>query len=143
MPSEEAKAWLFRELLGDFPFADEASRAHSMALLLEPFVRPMIRGPTPLYLLDAPIRGAGMSLLADVACLLTTGRKAEVMTLVRSDAEEHEKRITALLLAGAQWVLIDNTTSLASAPLAAVLTTTVLGAGWPTESNTDEEVIDL
>ena len=29
-----------------------------------------------------------------------------------------------LLLAGAQWVLIDNATSLASAPLAAVLTTT-------------------
>jgi hypothetical protein len=124
MPSEEAKAWLFHELLGDFPFADEASRAHSMALLLEPFVRPIIQGPTPLYLIDAPIRGTGKGLLADVACLLATGRKADVMALVRSDAEEHEKRITALLLAGAQWVLIDNATSLASAPLAAVLTTT-------------------
>ncbi|MDQ3831199.1 MAG: hypothetical protein M3361_18250 [Candidatus Tectomicrobia bacterium] len=124
MPLQEAKAWLFHELLGDFPFADEASRAHSMALLLEPFVHPTIRGPTPLYLIDAPIRGAGKGLLADIACLITTGRKADVMALVRSDAEEHEKRITALLLAGAQWVLIDNATSLASAPLAAVLTTT-------------------
>jgi putative DNA primase/helicase len=63
-------------------------------------------------------------LLADVACLIATGRKADVMALVRSDAEEHEKRITALLLAGAQWVLMDNATSLASAPLAAVLTAT-------------------
>jgi hypothetical protein len=71
-----------------------------MALLLEPFARPMIGGPTPLYLIDAPIRGAGKGLMADVACLTATGRKADVMTLVRSDAEEHEKRITALLLAG-------------------------------------------
>jgi hypothetical protein len=46
------------------------------------------------------------------------------MTLVSGNAEEIEKRITALLLAGAQWILIDNATSLASAPLAAVLTTT-------------------
>jgi hypothetical protein len=124
MPLQEAKAWLLHELLGDFPFADEASQAHSVALLLEPFVRPMIQGPTPLYLIDAPIRGTGKGLLADVACLIATGRRADVMTLVQGNAEEHDKRITALLLAGAQWVLIDNATSLVSAPLAAVLTTT-------------------
>jgi len=49
--------WLFNELLGDFPFVDEASRAHTLALMLEPFVRPLIKGPTPLYLIDAPTRG--------------------------------------------------------------------------------------
>jgi hypothetical protein len=124
MPLLEAKAWLLRELLGDFPFADEASRAHTLALLLEPFVRPMIKGPTPLYLIDAPTRGSGKGLLADIACLIASGRKADVMTLVHGNAEEHEKRITALLLAGAPWVLIDNATSLISAPLAAVLTAT-------------------
>jgi hypothetical protein len=47
MPLQEAKAWLLHELPGDSPLADEPSRAHAMALLLEPFVRPMIRGPTP------------------------------------------------------------------------------------------------
>jgi hypothetical protein len=120
----EACRWLLDELFGDFPFADEASRAHTLALVLEPFVRPAIRGPTPLYLIDAPIRGAGKGLLADVACLVATGRKADVMTLVAGNAEEHEKRITSLLLAGAPWILIDNATSLASAPLAAVLTAT-------------------
>jgi hypothetical protein len=124
MDQEEALGWIFDDLLGDFPFADAASRAHTLALLLEPFARPAIRGPTPLYLIDAPIRGAGKGLLADAACLIATGRKADVMTLVRTDAEEHEKRITALLLAGAQWVLIDNVTSLVSAPLSAMLTTT-------------------
>jgi hypothetical protein len=82
MPVPEAKARLFRELLGDFPFADEASRAHTLALLLEPFLRPRIKGPTPLYLIDAPIRGAGKGLLCDAICLTATGRKADVMTLI-------------------------------------------------------------
>jgi hypothetical protein len=108
MPMPEAKAWLFRELLGDFPFVDEASRAHTAALLLEPFVRPRIKGPTPLYLIDSPVRGNGKGLLSDTTCLLTTGRKADVMALVHGNAEEHEKRITALLLAGAPWILLDN-----------------------------------
>jgi hypothetical protein len=124
MPVEEARTWLFDELFGDFPFVDDASRAHTLALVLEPFVRPTIHGPTPLYLIDAPLRGAGKGLLADAACVVSTGRKADVMALVSGNAEEHEKRITALLLAGAQWILIDNATSLASAPLAAVLTAT-------------------
>jgi hypothetical protein len=116
MPVPDAKAWLFDELLRDFPFADAASRAHALALLLEPFLRPRIAGPTPLYLIDAPVRGSGKGLLADVACLIASGRKADVMALVHGNAEEHEKRITALLLAGAPWVLLDNVTSLISAP---------------------------
>jgi hypothetical protein len=124
MPVQEATRWLFTELLGDFPFADKASQAHALALVLEPFVRPAIHGATPLYLIDAPLRGAGKGLLADAACLTATGRRADVMALVAGNAEEHEKRITALLLAGAQWILIDNATSMASAPLAAVLTAT-------------------
>ena len=139
MPLQDAKAWLFHELLGDFPFADQPSRAHAAALLLEPFVRPMIKGGTPLYLIDAPTRGSGKGLLADVACLLATGRKADVMTLVRGDAEEHEKRITALLLASAGWILLDNVTSLVSAPLAAVLTTT----RWRGRRLGKSEIVDV
>jgi len=139
MSVPEAKAWLFRELLGDFPFADEASRAHTLALLLEPFLRPMIKGPTPLYLIDAPTRGSGKGLLADVACLIASGRKADVMSLVHGNAEGHEKRITALLLAGAPWVLIDNATSLISAPLAAVLTATQ----WRGRRLGKSEIVDV
>jgi hypothetical protein len=58
MPVDEAREWLLNELFGDFPFVDDASRAHTLALVLEPFVRPTIDGPTPLYLIDAPLRGA-------------------------------------------------------------------------------------
>ena len=112
MPADEALRWLFDELLVDFPFEDEAGRAHALALLLEPFVRPLIDGPTPLYLIDAPVRGTGKGLLSAVCCLIATGQRPDVMTLVRSDPEEHEKRITALLLAGAQWILLDNVETL-------------------------------
>lgn len=124
MPVADVLALLRDELLGDFPFADESGLPHALALLVEPFVRPMIAGPTPLYLIDAPVRGAGKGLLASACCLVATGRRADVMALARSDTEEHEKRITALLLAGAQWVLLDNVDAITSAPLAAVLTAT-------------------
>lgn len=125
MPPGEALSLLLNDLLGDFPFADEGSRAHALALLLQPFLRQLIDGPTPLYLIDAPIRGAGKGLLAAAACLVATGTRPSVMTLVRSDAEEHEKRITALLLAGAQYILIDNVEELSSSPLSAALTAAV------------------
>ena len=40
-----ARSLLLDDLLGDFPFVGEAERAHALALLLLPFVRPMISGP--------------------------------------------------------------------------------------------------
>ena len=38
-----ARSLLLDDLLGDFPFVGDAERAHALALLLLPFVRPMIR----------------------------------------------------------------------------------------------------
>jgi len=58
---------LLDELLIDFPFADEASRANALALLLLPYVRPLIVGPTPLHLITAPTQGTGKDLLAQLA----------------------------------------------------------------------------
>ncbi len=123
MPAKKALTWL-RDELGDFPFADEgAGLAHTLCLLLQPFVRPLIHGPTPLYLIDAPARGTGKGLLADVAGLVALGEPAAVMSLT-NDADELEKRITSLLLTAAPMVLLDNVSRLHAAPLAAVLTAT-------------------
>jgi hypothetical protein len=44
------RSLLLDDLLGDFPFVGDAERAHSVALLLLPFMRPMIPGPTPLHM---------------------------------------------------------------------------------------------
>lgn len=121
MPVARARPLILEELLGDFPFVDDASKAHIVALLLLPFVRQMIQGPTPLHLIHAPTRGTGKGLLADVAALVTLGVPAPVMSLTGQE-EETEKRITAMLLSGTSLILLDNVTTIRSASLAAVLT---------------------
>ena len=124
MTPEQATLFIFGELLYDFPFTNEAARAHTLALLLQAFVRPLISGPTPLYLIDAPAKGTGKGLLADVVAIVATGRPAYVESLVR-DSDEVEKRITATLLAGFPMILLDNVSRLSGDKLSAVLTTTL------------------
>jgi putative DNA primase/helicase len=120
--SDKALCWLLDELLGDFPFVDDASRAHALALIMLPFVRPLIDGPTPLHLIDAPARGTGKGLLATVASLIPHGHPAMVM--VASTGTELEKRITPLLVEATPSILLDNVTRLTSTELAAALTST-------------------
>ncbi len=116
---------IFDELLVDFPFVDDTSRAVALAALVLPFVRPMIAGPTPPHAIDAPTPGAGKGLIADVICSPSLDGSAPVMAPASSD-EEWRKRITAQLSRGASVVLIDNVqTRLDSAALAAALTATV------------------
>jgi hypothetical protein len=71
-------------------------------------VRPLIGGKTLIYVIDASTRGSGKALLADTCSTVATGSPAHVMTLT-GDAEEHDKRITALLMSGASWILADAT----------------------------------
>ncbi len=122
---DRAKALLMVELLGDFPFADDASRAHALAALLLPFVRQMIDGPTPLHLLDAPVEGTGKTLLASAISEVTTGRPVEAVAEATDD-EEWRKRLTAVLVEGPTLVLLDNINRiLDTGALAAVLTTRI------------------
>jgi hypothetical protein len=122
---EWARDFLLVELLGDFPFRDNASRAHALAALLLPFVRPLIDGSTPLHLIDAPVEGTGKTLLATVIALVATGRAAEAIA-EGSCEEEWRKRITAVLAEGPQFVLLDNLSRvLDSGALAAALTAQV------------------
>jgi hypothetical protein len=55
---------LLDSAIGDFPFADDASRANAIASMLTPLVLTAIAGPTPLALYDAPQAGTGKTLLA-------------------------------------------------------------------------------
>lgn len=119
---QRAKTLIVNEMFVDFPFTDEASGAHAVALLALPVVRALVDGPTPLHAIDSPMPGTGKGLLADVIASVTTGRPIEVMTEAR-DVEELRKRITALLLAGSPLGLFDNVTRrLGSGVLAALLT---------------------
>jgi hypothetical protein len=113
---------LVDEALGEFPFADGASRANVLGALLTPIVRTAIDGPVPLGLLDKPQRGTGASLLAEVISLLATGRLGPFKTMPEDD-DEVRKFITSTLLEGSSLVIIDNVERpIASSNLAAVLT---------------------
>jgi putative DNA primase/helicase len=119
---EDALVTICGDYLGDFMFADEGSEAHALALLLLPFVRDAIQGPTPMHAILAPDVGSGKTTLAQ-ACLLPGCGLVPAQAGARSD-DEWRKRITAALLAGSPAVLLDNLSGeLDSGALAAALTT--------------------
>ena len=131
VPAEPTRAELDHALgvlfdvLADFPFVDDASLAHAYALLLTPVLRPFIPGHTPILLVDKPQAGIGASLLTSIAAYVATGRPAALMTAPRDD-DEWRKRLTAALLDGSTFILVDNVEGrLASASLAAVVTSPV------------------
>jgi hypothetical protein len=117
-----AAVGMILELICDFPFVDDADRAHAVALLLLPFVRDLIDGPTPNHLIEAPTPGCGKGLLAEALLIPAVGRHQGVVAWT-SDDDELRKRITAQLREGRTAILFDNVTrSLESGVLAAALT---------------------
>ena len=122
---ERAKELLLNDLLVDFPFDEESSKAYALAAMILPFVRAMIDGPTPLHVIDAKSgSGTGKSLLADMITVPSLGRPTSAMS-EGQDSDEWRKRITAKLMTGSQFTLIDNINrKLDSGELAAAITAT-------------------
>jgi hypothetical protein len=122
---ESARNLICDELLGDFPFVDDAGRAHAVALLLLPFARDLIDGPTPLHLIEKPTPGTGATLLIDMLAFPATGRPIPTMTEGR-DEDEWRKRLTAKIRSGTAFTLIDNLRrELDSAAVSSIITSTV------------------
>jgi hypothetical protein len=120
-----AKAYILDELLGDFSFTSPADKAHAVVLMLAPFVRDMITGPTPLHIIEAPTMGSGKGLLADVLLYPSLG-SLPAPAAAANDDDEWRKRITSHLLSAPSVFLIDNlNTALDSGAFCAALTTTV------------------
>jgi hypothetical protein len=71
-----ARELLLREVFPDFPFDDDtggkASRAHTIALLLQLFMREMISKATPIYLVTKPAPGTGAGRLVDSVMMIGT-----------------------------------------------------------------------
>lgn len=110
------------DLLADFPFDTVADRGNAWGLLITPLVRSIIEGQVPMALLDAPEPGTGKGLLAQVFTTIATGRPAAMQPLP-ANGEELEKRITALLMCGAGFIVFDNVDgTISSHVLAAALT---------------------
>jgi hypothetical protein len=118
---------MISEVIADFPFVDEASRANAIASMLTPVCRPAIKGPTPLALYDATTQGTGKTLLSEVVSLITSGREGALFSAPR-DAEEWRKQLTSVLREGSTVVVIDNVNyRLDSGDLCKALTETTHG----------------
>lgn len=101
----KAKAWI-EKLFAEFPFVDQADRAHAWAMLLQPFAREMIRGATPMYSVEAPRQSTGKTCLVKSALAPAVG---EVATNAAPHGdEEMEKKLTTFFRQAEQVVLFDN-----------------------------------
>jgi hypothetical protein len=62
----QARTFLLDDLLGDFLFDTEASKANYIALLMTPILRSFVGGLAPLGAINATMPGSGKTLLTDV-----------------------------------------------------------------------------
>lgn len=112
------------ELLGDFPFVTDTDRAHAVGAMILPMVRPMVHGPTPLHMIEAPVEGSGKGLLAQAIVLPATGAMPTVIGAPTRD-EDWQKVLTSVLMTAPDVILIDNVEhKLHSGAFATMLTTT-------------------
>lgn len=121
-PDAIAAAARLLEPFADFPFLAATDRAAVLAAVLSIVARPAIDGCVPLFAVRAPAPGTGKSLLADVVCLIGTGRPAARMPLPREDGEL-QKVILTVAMEGSPAVLLDNVDgALGSHSLASAIT---------------------
>lgn len=133
----EAKRLLIEEILADFPLGalsrpeivDQALHGDGVpavtnliALILLPFMREMIDGPTPGHLLTKPAPGTGASLLTDVFSIIATGTPTPALAMP-GNKDEMSKTLTSVLSNGQNIVFFDNINhSIDSGELASAMT---------------------
>jgi hypothetical protein len=108
-PSEEdAREALefLKDLLEEFPFTNEASRAVALSGLLTALCRRAL-DYAPLHGITAPDFGSGKSYLVDLFSMLSTGRLAPVIAF-KKDHPEFDTRLESHLLSGLGVLSIDN-----------------------------------
>jgi hypothetical protein len=103
---EAAKRLILDDLLGDFPFVAESDVANALSIGITPFVRTLIKGPTPLHWVGAPEPGTGKGKLVDS---LLAGPCGVVPSQPLPESEgDRRKTITALMRSGAVAIKLDN-----------------------------------
>ncbi len=125
-PSEDEVAdactWI-DDLHHEFPFVSPADRTHAVALMVLPFARDLIDGPTPNHLIEAPAPGSGKGLLAETTLSPAVGQRVGMVAEAKDD-DEWRKRITARLREGCPVTCFDNL----SRPLVSGVVSTALTA---------------
>ena len=94
------------DLIKDFPFVTGTDRSVALSAILTPLCRHAVRS-APLFGFSAPTMATGKTLLADLVALISTGRRAAVMSH-SVDLAEERKRLLAVLIEGDPVIVIDN-----------------------------------
>jgi len=121
--SEVEKArTLLLDTWGEFPYRDEASRAHALAVLVTAVLRPAVLGPVPLAVFTASTPGSGKTKLPETLLAVATGKKTPAVALPGTE-EERRKTITSALREDGRTLFFDNVDgTLRSAVLSMLLT---------------------
>ena len=120
---EQAAAALYRLSvpIEEFPFVEPHHKSAALAMILTAVIRRQLP-LAPMFAISARDAGTGKGLLADVASIIATGRRAPVTSFSQHE-EEARKHITGALLAGHHTILLDNVTAGVDSPaLCALLT---------------------
>jgi putative DNA primase/helicase len=104
--AERAARILDEELLGEFPFCDEASRAAALSGLITPNVRAALTC-VPMHNTTAPSPGTGKSFIWDIAAGIAVGDNIPIAAAGK-DIEEMEKRLNTKILQGLTLFSLDN-----------------------------------
>ena len=104
---QESVHTILDDWLGDFPFVGDPDKAHVILFAIAPMIRPVIIGPTPLFLINKAAAGTGAGLMLEVLSLVSLGGPVAIMTEGSSDSET-KKQITSKLRTGPRLIVHDN-----------------------------------
>jgi hypothetical protein len=93
--------------LADFPFDSEVDKSAAIAMMLTLAARNIIKGSTPIFVVDGNRSGCGKGLLTDLTTTIVEGRRAS-RCLFTQDQDELRKRLTAVAMEGRSYILFDN-----------------------------------
>jgi hypothetical protein len=91
----EARKLILDRVLRDFPFVTTADRANTVALLLTPMIRNIIKCPVPFCIINAHAPGSGKTLIAKIAIAAHGG---DAWTFPKDNDDELRKQITTILM---------------------------------------------
>lgn len=114
-PSPEEVRGAVERLMGengvfwDFPYTSRLSDlAHVLAASLQQFVRPLIQGPTPFFLIDKPVPGTGATTLGKAIARIATGSPIAPGPFNLNSDDLVKKLDAALLNNPPEVVFLDN-----------------------------------
>lgn len=115
-----ARSLLIDDMLVDFLMKDQSDRAHAVAALLSPLIRPLV--PTcPGLVINGLQPGVGKGLAMATISTVVSGTAPQLAMLPDND-DEMRKTLTAYLHAGKTSIFFDETHKLASAVLNGCIT---------------------